>query len=386
MPEEDLDDVLRDELSDSLREKQARVEELRAQLESLDQEAAEHEDKVKKNDADLEGLEYELERENERVAKLKLQSELRDAELEKVLTERETATKTTKTLIEGHLFKFGKRKNKPQRKYVWLTVNPNGVPMLDWADNPTSTKLNRHIIRGVYDINGQQTSIPEYSGKTFSIEVEPKSSKALEFCAEDENERRKWVQFVETALTAHYSKHGVNNPLEEMKPIYEFTFPHRPLGFGVDYATLLDGDDAKAKEQMDKNSPLVVTSIQHNELIEEGLQVGYKLLYCNGCDLTKLDHKKMMLSIKEACEAKKPVTIRFEGFLAPAETNKDKSKRETNMQDLYPEAESGSVKQHPLLDHPDLAKHLNNKDFYRLVKDLINDPKELNAFLQDPNM
>merc|ERR1719461_2459117 len=105
--------------------------------------------------------------------------------------------------------------------------------MLDWADNPTSKQVNRHIIRGVYDI-GQQQSIPEYQGKMFSVEVEPKSSKALEFCAEDDNERRKWVQFVETALTAHYSKHGVNSPLEEMKPIYEFTFTRRPLGFGVD--------------------------------------------------------------------------------------------------------------------------------------------------------
>jgi len=326
---------------------------------------------------ELVSLQNQLAEESDRVAKLKLQSELRDQELKLAKLDLEAQSQSTKTVLEGNLFKFGKRgRAKPKMKRVWFHVLRDLTPMLDWADTKTSGKVERAIIKRVFEDNDSKVaSIPMYKDKTFCVETN--RDKTLIFRAESTDERRKWVQAIETHITAFLNSQGAGvSAKEATTEIFEITFENRPLGFGID---------------QDAEGQLYVSSIQHEDVkVEEGLQERDLVLSCNGTSFLKDPHAYEE-NIKTLRNAKPPITVRFAGNRVPEEAEAASSKhtRDLSMQDLYPMqaatlTENSNIDNHPLvLENPEFKEMLKNEEFYRLVKDLMEQPDKLTAFLAD---
>jgi len=321
---------------------------------------------------ELAQLQNQLVEENDRVAKLKLQSELRDQELKLAKLDLEAQSQSTKTVLEGNLFKFGKRgRAKPKMKRVWFHVLRDLTPMLDWADTKTSGKVERAIIKRVYEDNDSKVSaIPMYKDKTFCVETN--RDKVLIFRAESTDERRKWVQAIETHITAFLNSQGAGvSAKEAATEIFEITFENRPLGFGID---------------QDADGQLYVSSIQ-NDLVkdEEGLAEKDLVLSCNGQSFLPNQYEANIQILRDA---KPPITVRFAGNRVQDEAadSTTKHSRDLSMQDLYPTATlaENSIDNHPLvLENPEFKEMLKNDEFYRLVKDLMEQPEKLTAFLAD---
>jgi len=361
-----------DETRLTLSEARMKTEDLIDQSKNYDSTVKRNQEEIQNNREELKQLESKIEIEQKRVAKLKLKRDQFEKEAQKVKQDNESNQKYTRTVMEGFLLKAVSKKSHSGliKTYVWLEVASKGTPMLSWAPDQMSSSVERAIVKNVVSFSEKQA---------FKVELgfgRHLKAATMVFADHDQDIRKRWLSELETALTAWKSGHRQNNEkaiTEGTLFAREITFLSVPLGFGVATATATE-----SKEE------IKVTSIQNKNLwSDHGLQVGMRLIACNGESLINVDYAKGMAIIKTAVKKiseKNPVTIRFQGCL---DMLKEPANEEKRMEDLYPNAAVGtSLGDHPMVGKPVFAKYKDDEKFQKLCQELISDPKKLNEFLQ----
>jgi len=355
-------------MSDEGERKKQDISDKSKKIEDLKTQNASYDSIIKKKLAEIDLKEEEVKHMDEQIASkkeqigtLKKQIELRDNKTRNVIQNRR---KFSETLIEGNLLMAKGNDKRLSRMYFWLERSHKGTPVLLWAPNQMSVKVERAVVKGIESEN-QAFKVNLGFGKHFkpgSIQVHEQDPEIF----------KSWVSKFETALTTwNEAQNATETGTVKKKSITvkEFTFESSPLGFGID-----------ARDE--KSDELIVTTIKNKDLLDNELKVGMIITTCNGRSLVNLKYGEGATIIKAAVgniSAKNPVTLRFEGSSeVPEVTSEDK-----NIEDLYPDAKTSmSVREHPMLKNPELSKYRDDEKFQALCQELISDQKKLNEFLR----
>jgi len=319
-------------------------------------------------------LEGEVEKGQKLITKLKLKGTLRDAQMHKVMHDKESRQNVTTTLMEGHLLKMdlGESEGQLVKNYVWLEIAHQGMPILAWASDQISENVERGVLKSI-----------SYDNQSFTVQLGIgmylKTSR-IQFVEENHKVLKSWVLQIQKTLRAwkrRRSWKGSKAILEGPASVRELIFKSVPLGFGI--------AKPAPNEEMDQ---LVVSSIQDSNLWSEvDLQVGMVLVACNEKSLKNMDSRKALSILQTALQdvsENNPVRIRFEDSKQFRESWLD----EKQMDDLYPQyphtdfSSEMKLSEHPLLRDTGLGTFLNDVRFRKLCQELILEPKKLNEFLK----
>jgi len=359
MPMSDLGEKKKQDISDRMK----KMEDLRTQNASYDSIIKKKTAEIDLKEEEVKHMDEKIASEKERIATLKKQVELRDNKTRDVIQNRQ---KFSETLIEGNLAMAKTGNDKRLRMmYFWFERSHQGMPILSWAPNRMSGKVERAVVKSM-----------ETENQVFKVELGyGKNFKAGSIWVHEQDPEifKSWVSKFETALkTWNETQNSTETGTVKNKSITvkEFTFESSPLGFGVD-------------SRDEKSNELIVTTINNKDLLDNGLKVGMTITTCNGRSLVNLKSGEGATIIKTAVgniSAKNPVTIRFEGS---SELPAEEKSEEKKIEDLYPDAKTSlSVREHPMLKNPEFSKYRDDEKFQTLCQELISDRKKLNEFLR----
>lgn len=351
---------------------------------------------VKEREEEIKAKNQTIEQESKRISVLKLQSTLRQQQA-KMFRD----AHNSRTLIEGNLQKFSKAgKGKPKEKMVTVTHRLGektengfieGQLTLVWAENEKSTELSRAHITKLID-GADNVKSAEYDGRKFSLETQP-NSKIIAFAADDQKEKERWFQTIDTAMEQIADEKDAMNSTYT----FELEFKDRPLGFRVE-EQFIEVADGKEDEV------LVVAKIQpsHEHLRDQGLTEGLIVSKCNDVDFTNMNYTEKLEIIKKV---QFPIRLTFHGhgFLQKQSIDHGIApighSREVTMSQLYPGVEESTsylqeqlelsneearqnLMEHPLVKkNPEIKVWLERPDFKELITELMNDPKKFKEFL-----
>jgi len=357
MPMSDESEKKKQHISDRMK----KIEDLRTQNASYDSIISKKTAEIDLKEEELKHMDEQIASEKERIVTLKKQVELQDNKNRDVIQDRR---KFSETLIEGNLLMAKTGNDKRLRMmYFWFERSHQGMPVLSWAPNQMTGKVERAVVKSVENEN-QVFKVELGYGKNFK-------AGSIWIHEQDPEIFKSWVSKIEKALTTWNETQNSKGTVKNISiTVKEFTFESSPLGFGVD-------------TRDEKSNELIVTTINDKDLMDNGLEVGMTITTCNGRSLVNLKNGGGTKIIKTAVEnisAKNPVTIRFEGS---SESPPEVTSEERKIEDLYPDAKTSlSVREHPMLKNPEFSKYRDDEKFQTLCQELISDRKKLNEFLR----